>query len=526
MSRRYTLHGSAPAPGAMNYAGLLNDEQVAVVEAPAKPLLVIAGAGSGKTRTLTYRVAKLLRDGAAPERVLLLTFTNKASKEMLRRVEEVARLDTRSIWGGTFHSVAHRVLREHAEALGYPRGFSVLDAEDARDVMTASIADCGMAVGARRFPKPDVMVDLTSMAVNTQTPLAEIVATRRPQFAVLTEEILQVARRYAERKREMGAMDFDDLLLNWKILLAEHDAVRGSLQERFLHVMVDEYQDTNKLQGDVVDLIAAKHRSVCVVGDDAQCIYGFRGAHFKNILEFETRYPDAERFDLTVNYRSTPEILALANASIDHNVRQFKKELTSVRAGGPRPGVVPCRDVNQQAVFVAQRILELRDEGIPLTEIAVLYRAHHHSMEIQFELARRGIPFIVRSGVRFFEQAHIKDVLAHLRWVHNPSDELAFKRTLRLVNGVGSATCDGVWSALAARRARSRRPGAAAGGAGPTTCSPPTSPRTFPQRRGTGTGSSSTCSASSAVRPPATCPGKRSRRCSRAGTKIGCATSS
>ncbi len=454
MSRRYQLKRAEPAERALNYQGLLNDQQIAVVEAGAGPILVIAGAGSGKTRTLTWRVARLLADGVAPESILLLTFTNKAAREMLRRVEEVCRVDTRRIQGGTFHHVAHQVLREHGGELGYQRGYSILDREDSRDVMTAAIADCGLAVGARRFPKADVLIDLVSMAVNTQAPLADVVATRRPQFAPLEEQVLRVARRYAERKHEMNAMDFDDLLLNWKILLAEREPVRRALSERWQHVLVDEYQDTNRLQGDVVDLVAAGHRNLCVVGDDAQSIYAFRGAHFENILEFEKRYPDARRFDLTVNYRSTPQILDLANASIAANVRQFEKELTSVRPGGSLPAVVPCRDVLQQASFLAQRVLELRDEGIPLPEIAVLYRAHHHGMEIQFELARRGIPFVVRSGVRFFEAAHVKDVLAHLRFVRNPGDELALKRCLRITPGVGTATAEGVWNAFVGRRRR------------------------------------------------------------------------
>jgi DNA helicase-2/ATP-dependent DNA helicase PcrA len=454
MSRRYQLQRAQPASRALNYEGLLNDQQIAVVEAGEGPILVIAGAGSGKTRTLTWRVARLIADGVEPESILLLTFTNKAAREMLGRVEEVCRVDTRRLQGGTFHHVAHQVLREHGGALGYARGYSILDREDSRDVMTAAVADCGMAVGARRFPKADVLIDLVSMAVNTQTPLADVVADRRPQFAPLTDDILRVARRYAERKHELNAMDFDDLLMNWKVLLAEHEPVRRALAGRWRHVLVDEYQDTNRLQGDVVDLVAADHRNLCVVGDDAQSIYSFRGAHFANILEFEKRYPDARRFDLTVNYRSRPQILALANASIHANVRQFEKELTAVRPDGSLPAVVPCRDVVQQAAFVAQRVLELRDEGIPLPEIAVLYRAHHHSMEIQFELARRGIPFVVRSGVRFFEAAHVKDVLAHLRFVRNPGDELALKRCLRIAPGVGTATAEGVWNAFLARRRR------------------------------------------------------------------------
>jgi DNA helicase-2/ATP-dependent DNA helicase PcrA len=314
--------------------------------------------------------------------------------------------------------------------------------------MTAAVADCGQAVGARRFPKADVLVDLVSMAVNTQTPLADLVATRRPQFTPLTDEILRVARRYAERKHAQrhGLRPAAQL----------EDPAGGragrALAERFRHLLVDEYQDTNRLQGDVVDLLALDHQNLCVVGDDAQSIYGFRGAHFANILEFEQRYPRARRFALTVNYRSTPQILSLANASIACNVKQFEKALTSVRPEGALPALVPCRDVFQQAAFVAQRVLELRDEGVPLPEIAVLYRAHHHSMEIQFELARRGIPFVVRSGVRFFEASHVKDVLAHLRFARNPGDELALKRCLKVTPGVGTATAEAVWRALSARR--------------------------------------------------------------------------
>jgi DNA helicase-2/ATP-dependent DNA helicase PcrA len=454
MSRRYTLQAPARAAGTLNYRGLLNDQQIEVVEAAEGPILVVAGAGSGKTRTLTWRVARLVHEGVTPESILLLTFTNKAAREMLRRVEEVARIDTRRIAGGTFHHVAHQVLREHGEQLGYSRGYSILDREDSRDVMAAAIADCGLAVGARRFPKADVLIDLVSMAVNTQTPLAEVLADRRPQFLPLCDDVLRVARRYAERKHQLNAMDFDDLLLNWKILLAEREPVRKVLAERFRHVLVDEYQDTNRLQGDVVDLLVRDHHNLCVVGDDAQSIYAFRGAHFANILEFESRYPEARRYALTINYRSTPQILSLANASIAANIKQFEKELSSVRSDGTLPAVVPCREVLQQAAFVAQRVLELRDEGIPLPEIAVLYRAHHHSMEIQFELARRGIPFVVRSGVRFFEAAHIKDVLAHLRFARNPGDELALKRCLRLTPGVGTATAEAAWNAFDARRQR------------------------------------------------------------------------
>jgi DNA helicase II / ATP-dependent DNA helicase PcrA len=456
--RPYTLKSAAPAPKLrIDYTAHLNDEQLAVVEAPPGPVLVIAGAGSGKTRTLTYRVARLLESGVRPESLLLLTFTNKAAREMLKRVAELCAgfTDTRRIIGGTFHHVGHLILRQHAELLNLSRGFTLIDREDARDLVQTCIGDLGFGAGSdvvrrRRFPRADLVVDLFSTVVNTSRPIADVLVERAPQFLPLAEEIGHVYERFMERKMKMQALDFDDLLLYWKLLMKDVPDARARIQERFRCVLVDEYQDTNRLQGDIVDLVAAAHKNLTVVGDDAQSIYSFRGADFTNIIEFPARYPDAKVFQLTVNYRSTPQILELANASIAVNRHQFKKELRAVRADGPRPTLCGLKDVYQQAEFVAQRLLELRDEGVPLKEMAVLYRAHHHSMEIQVELSRRGIPFIVRSGVRFFEQAHIKDVLAHLKFVQNPSDELSFKRVLRLYPGVGTAAAIAAWEAIAA----------------------------------------------------------------------------
>src|SRR5947208_1483578 len=441
--RRYALKTSAPVrKGLVDYDRDLSDEQRAVALCDARSTLVIAGAGSGKTRALTYRVAHLLETGTPPEKILLLTFTNKAAREMMARVGQLCRVETRRMWGGTFHHVAHGLLREHASRLGYADRFGLLDREDAKEVMASATADLGYGVGQRRFPRPDALIDLYSTAVNTQRPLAEVIATEAPQFVALEEEILRVARRFAERKAQMNAMDFDDLLLNWKRLLVEVPAARESISRRFSAVLVDEYQDTNRLQGEIVDAMAAPHGNVLVVGDDAQSIYAFRGAHFENILKFPERHPGCQELKLVTNYRSAPPILALANASIACNRKQFHKELQPHREGGVLPALVPLRDVNQQAEFVAQRVLELREEGIPLREMAVLYRAHTHSMELQMELARRGIPFMVRAGVRFFEQAHIKDVLAHLKFIQNPQDELSFKRIVKLVSGIGAASAD------------------------------------------------------------------------------------
>jgi DNA helicase-2/ATP-dependent DNA helicase PcrA len=447
--RRYALKSSAPSRGpAVDYDGALNDEQRAVALCSEGPTLVVAGAGSGKTRALTYRVARLIETGTTPDKILLLTFTNKSAREMLSRVEQLCKLDVRRLAGGTFHHVAHQLLREHAPRLGYADGFALLDREDAKELMASATADLKLGVGQRRFPRADVLADLYSCAVNTQRPIAEVVVQDFPQFGALEDEVVRVCRRYAERKRSMNAMDFDDLLLCWQRVLIEIPTVAAALQRRFSAVLVDEYQDTNRLQGDIVDRMAAQHRHVLVVGDDAQSIYGFRGAHFENILKFPERWPGCEQLQLTTNYRSTPPILALANASIAHNRLQFEKRLVPHREGGALPALVPLRDVHQQAEFVAQRVLELREEGVSLKDQAVLYRAHHHSMELQMELARRGIPFVVRSGVRFFEQAHIKDVLAHLRFIANPLDELAFKRVAKLCPGIGPAGADALWAQL------------------------------------------------------------------------------
>ncbi|HZI11350.1 MAG TPA: ATP-dependent helicase [Myxococcus sp.] len=451
-TRTYTLK-VAPGKAAprIDYAALLNEEQLQAVEAPDGPVLVIAGAGSGKTRTLTFRVARLLEGGMPPEGILLHSFTNKAAREMTRRVQELAGgfADVRSILGGTFHHAAHVLLRQHAGALGFSPNFTVLDREDARDLMVTCIAERKLK-SDKRFPRPELVLELVSLATNLQQPVSEVLLERRPQFLPLAPEVLATAARYKQRKAQMHLMDFDDLLLHLKRLLTEKAEVRAQLSERFRCVLVDEFQDTNRLQGDLVDLLAGERKNLTVVGDDCQSIYSFRGADFTNIIGFPERYPGCAIFTLTRNYRSTPEILRLANTSICHNERQFPKELTAARPSGVMPVVVPTRDAAEQAAFVAQRILELRDEGLSLEAMAVLYRAHSHSLELQLELARRGIPFRVRSGVRFFEQSHIKDVLAYLRLVNNPGDELAFKRVVRKVPGVGPATTEHLWTALGA----------------------------------------------------------------------------
>lgn len=448
MSRTYTLKrpmAAAPAPG-IDFAKELNPQQFDAVTSPPGPVLVIAGAGSGKTRTLIYRVAYLLENGVDPTNILLLTFTNKASREMLDRVATLLPDSTSGLWGGTFHSIGNRILRRHAETLGFRRGFSIMDREDQDDLMKTVIAAAGINVKEKRFPKAEVCADVFSMSINTGRSIESVVDEKYPYFNDQAEQLRHVHGRYEAKKKSTNAMDFDDLLEKTLRLLREHDDVAEIYQRQFQFVLVDEYQDTNRIQADFVDLLASKHRNIMVVGDDAQSIYSWRGADFKNILQFPARYPGAQTFKIETNYRSVPEILSVANASIEANIQQFPKNLHAAREGREaRPALVELNDGNQQAQFVTQRILELREEGTELREIAVLYRAHFHSMELQLELTRHGVPFQITSGLRFFEQAHIKDVASFIKFASNHRDEVAFKRIVRLLPGVGGAAANKLW---------------------------------------------------------------------------------
>ena len=434
----------------IDYIHELNAEQYEVVTAPDGPALVIAGAGSGKTRALTYRVARLIEQGVSPERVLLATFTNKAARSMLQRVEALIGAGAKGVWGGTFHHLGNRILRRHAELLGYDRAYSILDRDDARQLLTHSIADLGIVTKGINFPKATLILDILSLAENTCRTFETIVAEKYPGIFKYITDIHKIALRFRIRKKELNVMDFDDLLVHWRKLLMEQEELRERYAQQFLHILVDEYQDTNIIQADILDLLAAAHNNIMVVGDDSQSIYSFRGADYTNILAFPEKYGNARVFKLETNYRSTPQILHLANMSIVNNAKQFRKKLRAVRDGGARPIYAPMRDVIQQAHFVVQRIRELSDAGVPLNEIAVLYRAHYHSMELQMEMVRRGMPFVIRSGIRFFEQAHIKDVTAFLRIVANPFDELAWKRLLGLFEKIGKARADKIWKFLEA----------------------------------------------------------------------------
>ncbi len=446
MSREYTLHRAPSAAISIDYAGELNEQQLAAVTASPGPLLVIAGAGSGKTRTLTYRVAYLLENGVDPRNILLLTFTNKAARQMLDRVAKLLPVDASGLWGGTFHSIGNRMLRRHGSVLGFSSGFTIMDREDQKDLINTVVSAAGINPKETRCPKGEVLADIFSFCVNTEKRMEELLAEKFPYFLPLLGQIKDVHARYERKKKATNSMDFDDLLEKTLRMLKEHEHVAEIYRRQFQFVLVDEYQDTNKIQADFIDTLAAEHKNVMVVGDDAQSIYSWRGANFQNILEFPTRYPGAQVFKIELNYRSVPEILSVANAAIAANVQQFRKRLSATRETNEvKPAVVALNDGGEQARFIAQRILESRDEGIELSEIAILYRAHYHAVELQLELSRRGIPYQITSGVRFFEQAHIKDVAAFIRFVANPRDEVAFKRMVKLLPGVGNKSSDNLW---------------------------------------------------------------------------------
>lgn len=444
------MHPLLSVPRQPDFARELNAEQYAAVMSDARHTLVVAGAGSGKTRTLTYRVARLLASGVPEWRILLLTFTNKAAREMLARVGELTGKDATQLWGGTFHSVANRILRRHGERLGYHPGFTILDSDDQRALFRSLVKQyAGSLPKKERFPKPELLLTLHSLAHNTgrswQRTLEEEYAYLEPH----TEIIGKIVQGYVQRKLESNAMDFDDLLLNLVRLLREHADVREELQQRFLHVLVDEYQDTNVLQEEIISLMAGGERtSLMVVGDDAQSIYSWRGANVDHIFNFCHAYPDAEMHKIETNYRSVPSILAVSNAAIAHNARQIVKVMRPARAENKhRPIVMPAPDNRTEAQWVAREIDALMDAGVSGKDIAVLYRAHFHSLDVQMELSRHHIPYRITSGLRFFEQAHVKDVLAVLRLLINPRDEVAFRRIVSTFPRVGEATAAKMWGA-------------------------------------------------------------------------------
>ncbi len=432
----------------INYPQELNQEQLNVVLQGDGPCLVLAGAGSGKTRTVTYRVAYLLEKGIDPKQILLVTFTNKAAKEMQDRVRQLTGGEVKLPWSGTFHHIAFRILKQYAPLLGYKQNFTILDSADSLDLLKLCLKAEGIDRKQKRFPSPNVVMGILSYARNAETTIVDVLDLKYPNWSDLADTLGRIAEEYRKRKLEANAMDFDDLLVNLYLLLLKSDTVRNRYAEQFQYVMVDEYQDTNKVQASIIRLLASKYKNILVVGDDAQSIYSFRAADIENILGFEREYPDAKIFRLETNYRSTPEILTVANEVIANNRAQYKKELRAVVKEFTKPEVHAFADQVEEAEFIAERILELREEGVPLKEIAVLFRAAFHSQALELELTRRDIPYDYRGGVRFFERAHIKDVLAYLKIYHNKDDSVAWSRVLNMQTGIGPTTAEKIIGAV------------------------------------------------------------------------------
>ena len=434
-----------PEPGAplqippIDFRADLNEEQLAAVTAPPGPLLVLAGAGSGKTRTLTYRVAHLLSQGVKPHEILLLTFTNKAAREMLHRVQDLTGVEAHRFWGGTFHHIGHKVLRIYGEAIGLTRSFTILDAEEAESLLRDAVEEKDKVFFKDKIhPRPGPLFEIISFARNTQRALGETITQFYPQHEAVIDLIGAFAAAYRERKRRQNVVDYDDLLEYWLDLLRAAPDVAAHLAQRFRHTLVDEYQDTNTLQAQIVDIVGAHHR-IMAVGDDAQCIYSWRGANFENILTFPDRHPGTQIYRIETNYRSTPSILAFANGVLaaQPKGRHFDKWLRPARPDHEKPFLVQTLDAREQAMFVVQRVKGLVDEGRPLADIAVLYRAHFQALDVQLELSRLGVPYVITSGVRFFEQAHIRDLVAMLRFVYNPADAMAWQRLAVLLPRIG-----------------------------------------------------------------------------------------
>lgn len=423
----------------IDFENQLNKEQLAVVKEGDGFCLVLAGAGSGKTRAITYRTAYLLEKGVKPENILLLTFTNKAANEMIGRVKALTGVQT-GFWAGTFHSLANRILRHYAGHLGFASNFSILDEDDSETILKNCLKDMGLADRANRFPSARIIKSLYSFSRNSQKSLNEVIEMKDPRLLPHLVDIEAVAVQYQKRKQEANAMDFDDLLVFWLKLLAERDDVRQKLAEQFQYILVDEYQDTNRIQAAIIKLLASHHHNLLVVGDDAQSIYSFRAADISNILDFERDYPGAKIFRLETNYRSTPEILDLANEVISQNIKQFPKNLTSLRQSYFKPQVVRHDTPNDEAAFIVKKISELQASGSKLQDLAVLFRAAFHAQALEMELTRRGIPYDFRGGLKFFERAHIKDVLAFLRILENPRDSAAWFRALTRFKGIGAET--------------------------------------------------------------------------------------
>ena len=432
-----------------DFATELNPQQAAAATHVDGPLLIIAGAGTGKTRTLVYRVAHLIERGVQAERILLLTFTRRAAQEMLSRAERLVGSNSKRVSGGTFHATAHRLLRRYGQAAGLAKDFTIMDQGDSADLMQLSRAHLGYATKSKRFPKKETLQYVYSRHINTGISIEDVVRDDYPQFVDYLEDLGKIYADYTRRKQERNLVDYDDLLLFWALLLEASPELGKTISGLYDHILVDEYQDTNVLQARILRGMCKAHSNITVVGDDAQSIYSFRGAHFRNILDFPKQFAGATIVALEQNYRSTQPILSVTNTLISRAAERFTKNLWTERTGGETPWLVAARDEQQQTRFVVDRILELHEEGTPLAEIAVLFRAGYMSADLEIELTNRKIPFEKWGGLKFLEAAHIKDVLAFLRILENPRDEVSWYRLLLLLPGIGDATARAAIDAMA-----------------------------------------------------------------------------
>ncbi len=449
----FILDPDRPTPQSIpeiDFRALLNDEQFAAVTAPPGPLLVLAGAGSGKTRTLTYRVAYLLSQGVRPGEILLLTFTNKAAKEMLHRVQDLTGIEPARFWGGTFHSLGNRALRMFGDAIKLPKNFTILDADESETLLKQSVEGIDKTFFKDKTnPRPGPLFSVLSLARNTQLSIRETVEKSFPQYGEIVDRLPEFHAAYEKARREQSVVDYDDLLELWLKLLTDAPEVAQYFGNRFRHLLVDEYQDTNTIQAQIVDKLAPHHR-VMAVGDDAQCIYSWRGANFENIMSFPDRHEGTVIHRIETNYRSTPEILNFANGVLNAQPRgrHFDKELRAARKHGQKPAVIAAMDDKEQAAFIMRRIATLvNEEGVSPKEIAILYRSHFLALEMQLALTREGIPYHITSGVKFFERQHVRDLIALVSFVYNPSNTLAWQRFVILLPKVGEKGAQKIYSA-------------------------------------------------------------------------------
>ncbi len=441
MAKQYILRNTGPTPASppkLDYRKELNEAQFDAATTIEGPLLIIAGAGTGKTRTLVYRVAHLIDIGVDPRSILLLTFTRRAAEEMLRRASVLIDNRCSQVAGGTFHSFANLILRQYGGRIELLPSFTIMDRADSEDAIQMLRGEMGLNNKEKRFPRKQTVAEIFSMALNKQTTVPGLVEIEYPHLYESLDDLLRLYDGYVTYKSTKALLDYDDLLTKLKHLLESHEEVRGRLSDIYRFIMVDEYQDTNPLQSQIVRLLAATHDNVAVVGDDAQSIYSFRGADFRNIMDFPKAFPGTRLIKLEENYRSTQPILDLTNEIITRAKERYEKNLYTRKLNGETPILVQAESERMQSRFVCQKILELREEGVPLWDIAVLFRSSFHSFDLEIELTRHNIPFIKRGGFQFMETTHIKDLLAHLRVLANPHDGISWNRILLLLEGVGT----------------------------------------------------------------------------------------